>query len=179
MSRPSWEIRVRDPRRERRMRVLIFLLVIAVPLAWFGSQWLEQQKTALLLQQASAATAREQKMADELELLRRRVAILESGEQLTQQASEQGRQSIKLLENEIYQLQQELGTTKGIIGANRKDELQLRAFEVVPSADPQRFFFKLFLGRTGNGSKDMQGKLTATVVGKQGGKTVYLPGLVA
>lgn len=174
MSRPSWEIRVRDPRRERRLRILIFLLVLAVPLAWFASQWLAQQQSGPLVQQAADALAREQRMADAVELLRRRVAILESGEQLTQQVTEQGRQSIKLLETEIYQLQQELGTCKGVITSRRSDELQLRAFEVVPSADPQRFFFKLFLGRTGSGSKDMKGKLSATLVGKQDGKKVSL-----
>lgn len=175
MQRPFWEIRVRDPRRERWQRILILLLIIAVPLTWYATRTYERQRYERLKDVNAGAAVKLQRQSSELEQLRRKVAVLGSGEQLTQQAMEQSRQSIKLLEAEIYLLQQELGTTKGIIGANRKDELQLRAFEVVPSEDPQRFFFKLFLGRTGNGSTPMAGKLAIEVRGKQGGKAVSLP----
>ena len=175
MQRPSWEIRVRDPRRERWLRLLMLVLAIAIPVAWFASQWLEQQKVAGVLASAQEREALIRKQADELELTRRRLAVVESGESLTQQATEHGRQSIKLLEEEIYQLQQELATMKGLVAPAGKnaDGVRIRSLAIRPGSDPQRFYFKLFLSRIGSGDP-LEGRVKLEVRGRKDGKPASL-----
>src|SRR5690606_12279122 len=94
----GWEVRPRDPRRERQLRLLLVVLVVAVPTAfWAGQLWRSTQLGGILDRQGPL----QQRLAEqdqELELLRQRLAVVSSGERLSQQANEQSRQTIKLLE---------------------------------------------------------------------------------
>lgn len=174
MQRPSWEIRVRDPRRERWLRLFILLLVLAIPLAWYAGYWMEHEKLAPVLEQNATQERQLARLTEDLEQARRKLAVLSSGESLSQQATEQSRLSIRLLEGEIYQLQQELATCKGALAGGKTDSLRIRSFDVLPGNDPQRFAYKLFLSRSGAGNV-LEGTLKIEVRGRKDGKTVTLP----
>ena len=109
---PGWEVRLSDPRRERRRRWLQLLLVLAVPaafaLGWYWPQVQPQQTP----EDTHALLTRVAEQEQELELLRQRLAVVGSSDKVTQQAMEQNRRTIKLLEEQIFKQQQDLASIK-------------------------------------------------------------------
>ena len=73
---PGWEVRLSDPRRERRRRLLLVMLVLAVPaafaLGWYWPQTQPQQRP----EDTQALLARLAEQDQELELLRQRLAVV-------------------------------------------------------------------------------------------------------
>lgn len=64
----------------------------------------------------------------ELERLRTEIEVLRSGERLSQQATEQSRQTIKLLEDQVFKQQQDIAFYKGVVApASKADALEIRA----------------------------------------------------
>lgn len=176
----GWEVRLSDPRRDRRRRRALFLLVLAVPLAfalgWFGAGQYEQQWMPLR-QEGNDQTllTRLAEQEQELELLRQRLAVVGSGEKVGQQAIEQNRRTIKLLEEQIFKLQQDLAFYKGVLAPDsRREGLRIRAFELQATDSPRRFRYKLLLSRVGSAETPLQGQLRITVEGRQGDQDASL-----
>ncbi len=171
----GWEVRPRDPRRSGRLRLALLALTLAVPTAFYAGTWWQARSTSLDLAQLHAVRELAAEQAQEIERLRQRVALLDSGEKVAQQANEQNRLAIKLLEEQIFKQQQDLAFYKGVLApASRREGLRIRTFEL-QATDVQRVFrYKILLSRVGKDDKPLAGQLQVTVEGRQGNKDVSL-----
>ncbi len=96
-------------------RLVPVALLLALPAAFYAGYWHSQQRLGAQLQQSRLQAEQLQLRSGELEQLRRRLVVLESGERLAREADEQNRQTIKLLEEQIFRLQQELATYRQVL----------------------------------------------------------------
>jgi hypothetical protein len=166
----GWEVRPSDPGRARRARLAWLLLVLALPLAFYAGTWWQMRSGSVEAQQVRVA-----ELQRELDTLRQRLAVVSSGEQLAQQANEQSRLTIKLLEEQIYKQQQDLAFYKGVLApGSRREGLRIKAFEVQATDSPQLFRYKILLSRLGKGDEPLQGQLRVTVLGSQAGRETEL-----
>lgn len=171
----GWEVRPRDPRRAWRMRLVLLLLALAIPAAFHaGVRW-QARSTQADLAEYQAARMRVAEQEQEIERLRQRLAVVGSGEKVAQQANEQSRLTIKLLEEQIFKQQQDLAFYKGVLApASRREGLRIRTFEL-QATDTQRVFrYKMLLSRVGKDDKPLEGQLQVTVEGRQDDKDVSL-----
>lgn len=170
----GWELRLSNPKTETRKRILLVLLVLAIPLAAFiGWQMAGSESKGKALRIAQKRLAEQ---AREIEIQAQRMAVLESSDNVTQLANEQNRQTIKLLEEQVFNLQQELAQYKGALAPEAREEgVRIRAFEVLPSDEPNLFRYRLLLSRVGKRDKPVTGEVKVTIEGKLDGKTVKLP----
>ena len=168
----GWEVRPSDPGRARRQCLLSVLVLLCIALAFYaGSLW--QQSIVGAVQ--SAKQAPDESLAREVEELRQRVAVLSSAEMLSQQANEQSRLTIKLLEEQIYKQQQDLASYKGVLApASRREGLRIKTFELQATDRPEYFRYKILLSRVGKGEAPLEGQLQVSIVGQQGGQAVTL-----
>ncbi|MFE1816128.1 DUF6776 family protein [Metapseudomonas otitidis] len=171
----SWEVRVSDPRRERLLRLVLCVLVLALPASFFAGGWQQAERAREAVEQRDQLLQRNQEQARELEQLRQRQAVLESGERLGQQANEQSRQAIKMMEEQVFALQQELAVYKGVLAPERQaDGLRIRALEVHGTDTPSRYRMRLMLSRVGKDERVLAGALSIRILGRQGNKETAL-----
>lgn len=168
----GWEVRPSDPGRARRRCLLSVLVLLCIALAFYaGSLW--QQSIAVAVH--SAIQAPDESLAREVEELRQRVAVLSSTETLSQQANEQSRLTIKLLEEQIYKQQQDLASYKGVLApASRREGLRIKTFELQATDRPEYFRYKILLSRVGKGEAPLEGQLQVSIVGQQGEQPLTL-----
>lgn len=170
----GWEVRPTDPRRTRRVRLALAALMLAIPLAFYlGTQWSFLAAPA----GAGAHTERQQEgeLRQEVEALQQRLAVVSSGERVAQQANEQSRLTIKLLEEQIFKLQQNLAFYKGVLApGSRREGLRIQTFELQPTDVPGRFRYKLLLSRVGDGEEPLQGQLHVVIDGHRDKQPVSL-----
>ncbi|MES2819477.1 MAG: DUF6776 family protein [Pseudomonadota bacterium] len=172
----GWEVRPRNAGNQRWQRGLIVVLLLALPLAfWGGLLWGERDTQAALAEQQTLRAHLDQQ-ARQVAVLQLRLAQVGSGDKVGQQADEQNRLTIKLLEEQIFALQQDLSAYKGVLAPDsRRDGLRIRAFEVQGTDRPRHFRYKLLLSRVGPDDQSLTGQLTVTLEGLQDGKAVSLP----
>ena len=171
----GWEVRLSDPGRARRRRVFGLLLVLCIPLAFYAGSWWQHYTQPAVTVGQPVESERDEQLLRDLEELRQRVAVLSSAEKLSQQANEQSRLSIKLLEEQIYKQQQDLAFYKGVLApATRREGLRIKTFEVQATDSPGLFRYKILLSRVGKSDKPLQGQLRVTVTGQRAGKEVAL-----
>lgn len=171
----GWEVRLSDPGRARRRRVFGLLLVLCIPLAFYAGIWWQHYTQPAVTVGQPVESERDEQLLRDLEELRQRVAVLSSAEKLSQQANEQSRLSIKLLEEQIYKQQQDLAFYKGVLApASRREGLRIRAFELQATDSPELFRYKILLSRVGKGEAPLEGQLHVSIVGKQGEQDVTL-----
>lgn len=171
----GWEVRLSDPGRARRRRVFVLLLVLCIPLAFYAGSWWQHYMQPAVAVGQPVESERDEQLLRDLEELRQRVAVLSSAEKLSQQANEQSRLSIKLLEEQIYKQQQDLAFYKGVLApASRREGLRIRAFELQATDSPELFRYKILLSRVGKGEAPLEGQLHVSIVGKQGEQDVTL-----
>ncbi|WP_298184587.1 DUF6776 family protein [uncultured Pseudomonas sp.] len=155
--------------------MLGWLLLLSIPLAFYaGSLWRLHLQSAAVAGYASEQ-GRDEQLAREVEELRQRVVVLSSAEKVSQQANEQSRLTIKLLEEQIYKQQQDLASYKGVLApASRREGLRIKTFELQATDRPGHFRYKILLSRVGKGEKPLEGQLQVSIVGAQAGKNVTL-----
>lgn len=161
----GWEVRPRDCRRERRLRRLVILLVLLLPLAfWAGLQ-------ARQLGSADDGGAEDASLDE----LRQRLVVMASAEDVARQADERNRKTIKLLEEQIFRLQQDLAFYKGVLApASLREGLRISSFELRRSERPGRFRFKIMLGRVGPDDQLLAGELKVWIEGERAGERTRL-----
>ena len=161
----GWEVRPRDCRRERRLRRLVILLVLLLPLAfWAGLQ-------ARQLGSADDGGAEDASLDE----LRQRLVVMASAEDVARQADERNRKTIKLLEEQIFRLQQDLAFYKGVLApASLHEGLRISSFELRRSERPGRFRFKIMLGRVGPDDQLLAGELKVWIEGERAGERTRL-----
>ncbi|VXC92831.1 conserved hypothetical protein [Pseudomonas sp. 8Z] len=171
----GWEVRFSDPRRERLRRRLVWFLVLSIPLVFAAGWFIAYLGFAPDAEETQTLQARIVEQDKELEFLRQRLAVVGSGEKVGQQAMEQNRRTIKLLEEQVFALQQDVAFYKGVLApGSRRDGLRIRAFELQATDDPLRFRYKLLLSRVGSAEQPLEGKLRISIEGKQDGKAAKL-----
>ena len=163
----GWELQFRDPRRAWLVRLGVGALLLAVPLAFLGGRWSTGADAARSEADAQRQETLIGEQKAELERLRTEIEVLRSGERLSQQATEQSRQTIKLLEDQVFKQQQDIAFYKGVVApASKADALEIRAFEVQGTDDPQRFRYKVMLSRLGRDDRKLDGRLKVRISGK-------------
>jgi hypothetical protein len=171
----GWEVRLSDPGRARRQRLLAVLLVLCIPLAFYTGGWWQQRLQPEKVVGQVGEPMRDEQLAREVDELRQRVTVLSSAERVSQQANEQSRLSIKLLEEQIYQQQQDLAFYKGVLApASRREGLRIKTFELQATDSPEHFRYKILLSRVGKAEAPLEGQLQVSIVGKQGEKDLTL-----
>jgi hypothetical protein len=171
----GWEVRPSDPGRSRRRRMFGLLLVLCIPLAFYSGGWWQQHRQIAVANEQPAVSMRGEQLSGEFDKLRQQIAVLSSAEKLSQQANEQSRLTIKLLEEQIYKQQQALASYKGVLAPDSRIEgLRIRAFELQSTDKSQYFRYKILLSRVGKGDTPLEGQLQVTILGKQGDKDVTL-----
>jgi hypothetical protein len=171
----GWEVRLSDPGRARRQRLLGVLLVLCIPLAFYTGGWWQQRLQPEKVVGQVGEPMRDEQLAREVDELRQRVTVLSSAERVSQQANEQSRLSIKLLEEQIYQQQQDLAFYKGVLApASRREGLRIKTFELQATDSPEHFRYKILLSRVGKAEAPLEGQLQVSIVGKQGEKDLTL-----
>ena len=171
----GWEVRPSDPRRAARVRVVLLLLLLAIPVAFFAGTWWQLRATQSIQEQYQPMQERLIALEQELDQLRQRLVVVGSGEKVAQQANEQSRLTIKLLEEQIFKQQQDLAFYKGVLApASRREGLRIRTFELQATDRPMHFRYKILLSRVGKDDKPLEGQLVVTVEGRQGEKEVSL-----
>ncbi|WP_233280055.1 DUF6776 family protein [Pseudomonas xionganensis] len=165
----GWEVRPADPGRIRRQVFAWLLVLAAIPLAFYAGCYWQAYSVAQQGQESPAESARVVELEGQLERLRQRLAVLSSGEKVSQQANEQSRLTIKLLEEQIYKQQQDLAFYKGVLApASRREGLRVRTFEVQATDRSGVFRYKILLSRVGKGDAQLEGQLQVTLAGQQG-----------
>lgn len=171
----GWEVRPSNRAHERRLRVALIFLLMAVPSAFYLGSWWQARAMQEQGVETQALQVRFDEQARELDELRQRMAVLSSGEQLAHQSNEQSRLNIKLLEEQNFKQQQELAFYKGVLAPDaRVDGLLIRSFDIHPTEQAGLFRFKIMLSRVGKDDKPMQGRLHVQVDGRQAGKAKSL-----
>lgn len=171
----GWEVRPSNARGELRLRLVLLLLLVALPAAFWAGWWWSGSEALEALSERQQLLMRLAEQEHELEQLRQRLAVVESGERLERQANEQSRKTIKLLEEQIFKQQQDLAFYKGVLApASRREGLRIRAFELQATDQPRRFRYKLLLSRVGQDDRPLEGQLQVSVLGRQGGQDVSL-----
>ena len=172
----SWEVRPSNRARERGLRVALILLLMAVPAAFYIGSWWRAEMVREELSRLEASQSGFDEQSRALDDLRQRMAVVSSGEQLAQQANEQSRLTIKLLEEQIFKQQQELAFYQGVLAPDSRDDgLRIRSVDVHPTEQPGVFRYKILLSRVGKDDQPLQGHLRILVEGRQNGKTLKLP----
>jgi hypothetical protein len=165
----GWEVRPSDPGRERRLRLLGLLLVLCIPLAFYAGSWWQQYMQPSVVVVQPGVPVRDEQLVREDDELRQQLALVSSAEKLSQQANEQSRLTIKLLEEQIYKQQQDLAFYKGVLApASRREGLRIKTFELQATDNPEHFRYKILLSRVGKGDAPLEGQLQVSIVGKQG-----------
>lgn len=167
----SWEVRPSSRARERGLRVALILLMMAVPAAFYTGSWwrADELRDELIRLEATQTSFDEQARA--LDDLRQRMAVVSSGEQLAQQANEQSRLTIKLLEEQVFKQQQELAFYQGVLAPDSRDDgLRIRSVDIHPTEQHGVFRYKILLSRVGKDEQALQGRLRILIQGKQNGK---------
>lgn len=154
--------------------MLGLLLVLCMPLAFYAGGWWQQYTQPAGVGQP-VEPLRDKQLLREVDELRQRVAVLSSAEKVSQQANEQSRLTIKLLEEQIYKQQQDLAFYKGVLApASRREGLRIKTFELQATDRPEHFRYKILLSRVGKGEAPLEGQLQVSIVGKQGEQDVTL-----
>ena len=171
----GWEVRPSDPRRGRRARLAFLMLVLAIPAAFYAGSWWQARDTQVQTEHTRPLELRLREREQELDRVRQRLAVADSGEKVAQQANEQSRLTIKLLEEQVFKLQQDLAFYKGVLApASRREGLRIRTFELQATDTPRLFRYKILLSRVGKDDKPLEGQLLVTVEGRQAGKASSL-----
>jgi hypothetical protein len=171
----GWEVRPSDPRRAARVRWVLLLLLLAIPIAFYAGTWWQSRAIQALEVEYRPMQERLIALEQELDQLRQRLVVVGSGEKVAQQANEQSRLTIKLLEEQIFKQQQDLAFYKGVLApASRREGVRIRAFELQATDRPLHFRYKILLSRVGKDDKPLEGQLVVKVDGRQDGKAVSL-----
>ncbi|TBU88618.1 DUF6776 family protein [Phytopseudomonas dryadis] len=155
---------------------MLVLLLMAAPAAFYLGVWWQGKRLQAQLSDMQPLQDRLDEQVRELDELRQRLAVVGSGATLAQQANEQSRLTIKLLEEQIFKQQQDLAFYKGVLAPDSRSEgLLIRTFELQRTDQAQRFRYKLLLSRVGKDDKPLQGRLQVLLEGRQDKAAAILP----
>lgn len=174
-----YQTRVIHDRPGQRQQLLVagvLLLLVAIALAyWLGGRSVQADKQslqalqALTQQQLQEAEASYQDVAQQL-------ANIKLGSEVDRQAVEEVRAVVREHKQTIAELSEEIAFYKGLMAPTDKERgLGIRSWEVYPTADPDRFQFKLVMQQLAVKHALLVGSVVVELVGKQYGVEQTFP----
>ncbi|RKZ37884.1 MAG: hypothetical protein DRQ37_00855 [Gammaproteobacteria bacterium] len=168
-------------RRERPLRSFLLALLVVNLLAAAGYMAYVSGRDTLAEEYTATRDERDGLRIDIHVLqqantaLRARAAVLERTEQIQRRAYGDVDEKLKLLQDEILALKEELAFYRGIaVTANKERALDVRSFEIKRDGDERAYRYRLVLTRVTKSDKVISGAVNLSVVGKQGGRqTTY------
>lgn len=171
----KWEVQFSDPRHAKRRKIFVFGLVLAVPLSFFIGYWMSRP-AADIGQTIRSLQAQVAELEAEKARLQSEADVLKTGARLARQATEQSRQTIKLLESQIFEQQQNIAYYKGVVAPGKTAEtLDISVFEVQPTEQQGLFRYKIMMTRLGKDDGKLTGQLKVHIAGQLNGKAVEYP----
>lgn len=159
-----------DPRRQARFRLLILLLVVGVGIASFYLGMSMAAKELGILRTELVQTKTENgDQAQELDTLRRKVAILERGAWINHEAAEEVRLELVKLREEKSVLTRDLSFFRSIMDPDSlEDGVYIQNFELEPLADARKFHWKFMVVQNAKQHRVQKGTFRARVDGYLG-----------
>jgi hypothetical protein len=158
----------------RKILIVIFLGAALIGSYLAGSWHVSKQLDEVLVQKE----AMEQDLTDKtakVEVLSQRVAVLEEGSKLDKQANDAVRSSVKEFRDRIAELEKEVTFYKNIMAPGSENTgLHIQKLELMPTAEEQRFKFKIVLTQLEKNQSYLNGQAAVNIIGQLNGeKTIY------
>ena len=160
----------------RPLRLLLLVLMVASVIgggAWLVAEYshwrliheqMEQNDELKRLWEAN------HELEQENEKLRRRVAMLQTNNDIDQQATSELQDQLVELQNEVFQLTRELEFYRGIVSSTRNvDGLVVQAIMLEPTRSPNQYRFKLVLTHVAKSDKVVEGTVAVALEGADNG----------
>lgn len=171
----------------RPLRVLLALLLVATVLG--GGVWLLAEYSHWRMIRAQMEENDELKrlwqtnreLEQQNEKLRRQVAMLQTNNDIDQQATSELQNQLMELQNEVFQLTRELEFYRGIVSSTRNvDGLVVQAIMLEPTRSPNQYRFKLVLTHVSKSDKVVEGTVAVALEGADNGtaRTLKLKDIV-
>ena len=163
-----------NPATRRRMYLLVVALVFGTGISGFyigvSFAWRE---LGILRTDLISTKAENSEYLEELDGLRRRVAILDRGSQVSRDAAEEVRLDIVKMREDKSRLTRELSFFRSLMDPARADDgVNVQSLELLPTSDPRRFQWKLIVVQNAKQHRLQKGTLQARVDGYKGGQKV-------
>jgi hypothetical protein len=108
--------------------------------------------------------------------VRQQLANLQLGAQVDRRASEDVRQEVLDLKNQLAELQEENSFYRNLMApSENKDGLNFGAVEIIDTDNPRQYRYKVVLQQLATNHQLLNGSLTFNVVGRQDGAEKVLP----
>ncbi len=161
-----------DPKRKFLRFALVLLLLSASFAAGFvlsNRDYFEVREQRDLLVQELADANRANKEHQ------RRVAQLQIGSNVDQEATNQVRESMADLRKQIADLKSEISFYKGLMAPKDSEEgVSIRSLDLLATSNPRKYQFKMVLQQFANQHRLVSGNVRVSILGQQNGKEVIL-----
>lgn len=150
----------------------IFVLILVIIASFLTGKLLSSQTNS---NKYNRLVKKEHLLVAEVSNLKNRLTMLESTNQINNKALEQTRQTILLLEQQIYQQQQDITSYKAILAKQKKEPIILfRDFIIQTTNEPDTFRYKLIMTRLDPSNIYIKGILQISIKGTLKGKNETL-----
>jgi hypothetical protein len=174
----SLEVKLVDRRKELLKNIIMFILIVAVPTSFFIGYDIPKPNR----EQSATIVTLEKEIQDKqilISKLEKDIIFLEQKDDINQNAEEDTRQTIKMLESQLFDVQQKLKQYINILNKDSNNNiLNIDSLEIIPSniADDgeQKYRFKLFLSNTQKNSVTLDLKIKILIHGTLDGKNETL-----
>ena len=159
-----------DPVRHLRFRLLVTLLAVGATVSSFYlGMSTASRKIDILSTELQDTKADNGEQFDELDGLRRKVAILERGASINQQAAEEVRLDLVRMREEKSVMSRDLRFFRGIMDPTRaEDGVSIQRFELQPTSDTRRFQWKFVVVQNAKQHQLQKGNLKVRIDGYKG-----------
>ncbi|MEM8499954.1 MAG: DUF6776 family protein [Pseudomonadota bacterium] len=157
-------------------RILLVLFVLLLLVASFAAGFvLSNQDYFTIKQQRDDLLVELSEANKESKEQQRRVAQLQMGANVDQQATNQVRENMADLRQEITELKSEISFYKGLMAPkDREKGVSIRSLDLLATASPRKYQFKMVLQQFANDHRLVMGNVNVSVVGKQAGRDLIL-----
>ena len=169
---------VREDRPLRRFLVSLLIAVAAgaAGAAYFGvGQFELEAENRGLREQVQKLTEREREGQARIEELERAVASHARARQVEEAAYSRVESSLASLQTEKLTLEEEVAFYRGIVASRENQSVRVRRLFLFPGTTDGKYRFQVVLTRNMKDDKVLDGALTLSVDGEQGGKTLSIP----
>ena len=108
------------------------------------------------------------------QLLRERIAVLETSEKVKAEAYRQVEDQLGTLQAEIQQQSEDLAFYRGIVGADQQAGLRVQNLEVVQGGEPGAFSLRMVLAQALRNDTRISGQVELALEGQQDGEALTL-----
>lgn len=169
-------VKERRPLRETLyFAFIVFALGVAVYLAYANG------RATSAMNYLAASTERDRLMSEVEQLesrsrgLRERIAVLERTGQIERIAYADVDTHLKDLEDEIFDLKEEVAFYRDIVSAQRKKGLNIQSLDILPVGSGSDYRYRLVLTKDMRNDKVVTGKVNLSLEGEYDGKSKRLP----